>query len=106
MQLTGDTIKKTVKVIQNLKTSKYSVKKSSKKLVVKATLKNGKKAVSGKKITLNLNGKKFSANTNKKGIAQFTLKKNVINKLSVGKKYTMRFTYLRNTIKTTLSVKR
>lgn len=102
----GDTIKKTVKVIQNLKTSKYSVKKSSKKLVVKATLKNGKKAVSGKKITLNLNGKKFSANTNKKGIAQFTLKKNVINKLSVGKKYTMRFTYLRNTIKTTLSVKR
>ena len=102
----GETIKKTVKVKQNLKSKKYSVKKSSKKLVVKATLKNGKKAVSGKKITLNLNGIKIAKKTNKKGIAQFTIKKSVINKLSVGKKYTMKFTYLKNTIKTTLTVKR
>lgn len=45
----GDTIKKTVKVKQNLKTSKYTVKKSTKKLVVKATLKNGKTALKNKK---------------------------------------------------------
>ncbi len=102
----GQTIKKTIKVKQNLKTSKYTVKKSAKKLTVKATLKNGKKAVKGKKITLKLNGKKFTAKTNKKGIAKFTIKKNVIKKLKAGKKYTMQVTYLKNTIKTTLKVKR
>ncbi len=102
----GQTIKKTVKVKQNLKTSKYAVKKSAKKLTVKATLKNGKKAVKNKKITLNVNGKKLTANTNKNGIAKFTIKKNVISKLKVGKQYTMKLTYLKNTIKTTLKVKR
>ena len=102
----GQTIKKTIKVKQNLKTSKYAVKKSAKKLTVKATLKNGKKAVKGKKITLKINGKKITAKTNKNGISKFTIKKNVINKLKVGKKYTMQVTYLKNTVKTTLKVKR
>ena len=102
----GQTISKTVKVKQNLKTSKYTVKKTAKKLKVKATLKNGKTAVKGKKITLKVNGKKFKATTNKKGIAQFTINKNVIKKLKAGKTYTMKVTYLKNTIKTTLKVKR
>jgi hypothetical protein len=101
----GQTIKKTIKVKQNLKTKKYTVKKSAKKLVVKATLKNGKKAVKGKKLILKLNGKKFTAKTNKYGIAKFTIKKNVIKKLKKGKKYTMKVTYLKNTIKTTVKVK-
>ena len=102
----GQTISKTVNVKQNLKTSKYTVKKTAKKLKVKATLKNGKTAVKGKKITLKVNGKKFKATTNKKGIAQFTINKNVIKKLKAGKTYTMKVTYLKNTIKTTLKVKR
>ena len=97
--------KNIIKVKQNLKTSKYTVKKSAKKLTVKATLKNGKKAVKNKKITLKLNGKKYSAKTNAKGIAKFTVKKNVISKLKAGKKYTMTVTYIKNTIKTTLKVK-
>ena len=71
----GQTITKTVKVKQNLKTSKYTVKKSAKKLIVKATLKNGKIAGKNKKVTLKLNGKKFTAKTNKKGISKFTIKK-------------------------------
>ena len=102
----GQTIKKTIKVKQNLKTSKYTVKKSAKKLIVKATLKNGKKTLKGKKITLKINGKKIKAKTNKKGVAKLTIKKNVIKKLKVGKKYKMQVTYLKNTIKTTLKVKR
>ncbi len=102
----GQTIKKTIKVKQNLKTNKYSVKKSAKKLVVKATLKNGKTALKNKKITLKIKGKKITAKTNKKGIAKFTIKKNIIKKLKAGKKYTMQVTYLKNTIKTTLKVKR
>ena len=102
----GQTIKKAIKVKQNLKTTKkYSVKKTAKKLVIKATLKNGKKAVKGKKITLNINGKKFSAKTNKYGIAKFTIKKNVIKKLKKGKTYTVKVTYKKDTIKTTVKVK-
>ena len=102
----GQTIKKTVKVKQNLKTSRYTVKKSAKKLVVKVTLKNGNKAVKNKKITLKLNGKTLSGKTNSKGLAKITIKKNVIQKLTAGKKYTMKVTYLKNAIKTTLNVKR
>jgi len=102
----GQTITKTVKVKQNLKTKKYTVKKSAKKLVVKATLKNGKTALKNKKITLKINGKKITAKTNKKGIAKLTIKKNIIKKLKAGKKYKMQVSYLKNTIKTTLKVKR
>ena len=102
----SQTITKTVKVKQNLKTKKYTVKKSAKKLVVKATLKNGKTALKNKKITLKVNGKKISAKTNKKGIAKLTIKKNIIKKLKAGKKYKMQVSYLKNTIKTTLKVKR
>ena len=101
----GESIKKTVKVKQNLKTKKYKVKKSAKKLVIKATLKNGKKPLKNKKITLKLNGKKFKAKTNKKGIAKFTIKKKYIKKLKKGKKYSIRVAYIKNTIKTTLKVK-
>lgn len=102
----GQSIKKTVKVKQVLKANKVTVKKSSKKLVLKATLKNGNKAISGKKITFKLNGKKYAVKTNKKGIAQKTLKKSVINKLKIGKKYSVQVTYLKDTIKTTVFVKR
>ena len=100
----GHSIKKSVNVKQNLKSKKYSVKKSAKKLVIKATLKNGKKALKNKKITLKIKGKKFSAKTNKKGIAKFTIKKNIIKKLKKGKN-TVKVTYLKNTIKTTVKVK-
>ena len=102
----GQTIKNTVKVKQNLKAKKkYTVKKSAKKLVIKATLKNGKKAVKSKKITLKIKGKTLKAKTSKKGIAKFTIKKNVIKKLKKGKTYTVKITYLKNTIKTKVKVK-
>ena len=102
----GQTIKKTVKVKQNLKAKKkYSVKKSAKKLVIKATLKNGKKDVKNEKISLKIKGKTLKAKTNKKGIAKFTIKKKVIKKLKKGKTYTVKITYLKNTIKTKVKVK-
>ena len=102
----GQSIKKTVKAKQVLKANKLAVKKSAKKMVLKATLKNGNKAIKGKKITFKLNGKKYVVKTNKKGIAQKILKKNVINKLKIGKRYSVQVTYLKNTIKTTVTVKR
>ena len=104
----GQTISKTVKVKQVLKSKKtVTVKKSARKLVLKATLKTSKnKAIKNKKITFKFKGKTYKAKTNKKGIAKVTVKKNVIKKLKKGKKYAVKITYLKDTIKTTVKVKR
>jgi hypothetical protein len=49
----------------------FKVKKTKK---VKITLKSGNKALSGKKVTINVNGKTFSAKTNKNGVATIKVK--------------------------------
>ena len=72
---------------------KVTVKKSAKKLVLKATLKKGKKVAKGQKIVFKFKGKKYTAKTNKKGIAKVTIKKSVLKKLKVGKKVKYTATY-------------
>ena len=101
----GETLKKTVNVKQNLKTSKYTVKKSAKKLTIKATLKNGKTPLKNKKLVLKIKGKNIAAKTSQKGVAKFTVNKNIIKKLKAKTRYTLKITYLKNTVKTTLKVK-
>ena len=101
----GKSVKNTVTVKQVLKTKKVTLKKTAKKLTLKATLKINGKKVKGKKITFKLNGKTYKAKTNKKGIAKVTIKKNVIKKLKKSKTYTVKVTYLKDTIKTTVKVK-
>ena len=101
------TVKNTLKVKQVLKTTKtVKVKKSAKKLILKATLKKGKVAIKNKKITFKFKGKTYKAKTNKKGLAKVTVKKNVIKKLKVGKKYTVKVTYLKDTVKGTVKVRK
>ena len=101
----GQTIKNTVKVKQVLKLAKVTVKKSAKKLLIKATLK-GKTIIKGKTLTFKFNGKTYAAKTDKKGIAKITINKSVLNKLKVGKKVTYQVTYLKNTVKQTVKVKK
>ena len=98
------TKKLTVKHILTLK--KVKIKKSAKRLVIKATLKkvNGK-YLKGKKITLKFKGKKYKAKTNKKGLAKFIIKSKVLKKLRKGKKITYRATYLKDTVKRTVKIK-
>ena len=96
--------KKADKIKLTLK--KVKVKKSAKKLVLRATLKINGKAVKGKKITFKFKGKKYSAKTNKKGVAKVTIKKKVLKKLKVGKKVKYQATYGKVTKKYTVKVKR
>ena len=95
-----------VNVKQILTLKKVKVKKSAKKLILKATLKEGKKALKNKKVTFKFKGKKYKAKTNKKGVAKVTIKKSVLKKLKVGKKVKYQVTYLKDTVKRTVKVKK
>ena len=102
----GKTYKNTVTVKQVLKTTKVSVKKTAKKFTLKATLKINGKLVKGKWIKFKFKGKIYKAKTNKKGIATVTIKKSVIKKLKKGKTYSVKVYYGKDSIKTTVKVKR
>ena len=103
----GKTVTKTltVKHIVTLKTA--TVKKSAKKLILQATLaKVNKKYLKKKTVTFKFNGKTYKAKTNAKGVAKVTIKKSVLKKLKVGKKITYQATYLKDTVKKTVKVKK
>ncbi len=102
------TSKHVITVKQILKSKKVvKIKKNAKKAVLKATLKSSNgKAIKGKKITFKVKGKTYKAKTNKKGIPEITLKNKVIKKFKAGKTYTVKITYLKDTIKTKLKVKK
>ena len=95
-------VKQTLKLVKkNIK-----VKKSAKKLVIKATLKTSKgKAIAGKKVTFIFKGKHYKAKTNKKGLAKVTIKKKVIKKLKKGKKYKVYARVITNDVIGTVKVK-
>ena len=98
---------KTLYVKKTLKLNTIKVKKSAKKLVLKATLKQGKKAIKNKKITFKFNGKKIgTVKTNKKGVAQITVKPKFYYKLKVGKKIKYQATYVKETVKISVKVQK
>ena len=84
---------------------KVKVKKSAKKLVIKATLKINGKLVKGKIIKFKFNQKNYKAKTNRKGIAKITVKKAVLKKLKVGKKVKYQAKYGKVTKKSLLKLK-
>ena len=101
----GIKVSNKIKVKKVLTLKKVKVKRSAKKLVLKATLKEGKKALKGKKVVFKFKGKKYTAKTNKKGLAKVTIKKKVLKKLKKGKKVKYQVTYLKHTVKRTAKVK-
>ena len=99
----GKTIKNTVRVKKILSSKKlFKVKRTAKKLVLTAKL---KKKLKGKKLTFRFMSKNYYAKTNKNGVAKIIIKKNVIKKLNRGKKYTVKISYFKTSIKTKVQVK-
>ena len=97
---------KTVKTRHVVFLKTVKVKKSAKKLVLKATLKKGKTPIKGKIVTFKFNGKKYKAKTTKKGVAKVTIKKSILKKLKVGKKVKYQATFLKDTVKKTVKVRK
>ena len=85
---------------------KVKIRKSAKKLILRATLKINGKAVKGKKITFKFKGKTYRGKTNKKGVAKVTIKKKVLKKLKVGKKVIYTAKYSTKKVKRTVKVKK
>ena len=99
----GMTIKNKLVVKPILTLKKVKVKKSAKKLTLTAKL---AKKLKNKKITFKFNGKTYQAKTNKMGVAKVTIKKSALKKLKAGKKVTYSATYIDDTIKRTVKVKK
>ena len=97
--------KLTVKHILKLKSAK--VRKNAKKLVLTASLNkvNGK-YLKNKIIKFRFMGKTYKAKTNSKGIAKITIKSNVLKKLKVGKKVSYTASYIKDTAKRTVKVRK
>ena len=95
-------------VKQTLKLVKKTVKaKKGKKLVLKAKLKwSSGKPIKGKVIKFKFRGKTYKVKTTSKGIAKVTIKKKVTKKLKKGKKYKFTASYLKNTVKGKVKVKK
>ena len=102
----GVKVVKKLTVKQVLKLNKVKVRKSAKKLILKATLKKAKKPLRAKKVTFKFHGKKYVAKTNKKGIAKVKIKKSVLKRLKVGKKITYSATYVKSTVKKSARVRK
>ena len=103
----GYSVQNTIKVKKTLSAKKTFKAKKNRKLTLTATLKrsNGK-AISGKKVLFKLNGKTYKATTNKKGIAKVTIKSKVVKKLKVGKKYTLKISYIKQIVNSKVIVKK
>lgn len=101
----GKTVTKTLTVAHVVKLAKVSVKKSAKKLTLKATLSkvNGK-YLTGKQVILKFNGYEYRRFTDSKGVVKLKVPKTLLDRLKVGKKGTYSATYMKDTVKRTVKI--
>ena len=103
----GTKVSKKLTVKHILKLKKVKVRKYARKLVLMASLiKVDGKYLKGKTIKFKFKGKTYKVKTNSKGIAKLTIKGKVLKKLKIGKKITYKASYLKDTRKRVVKVKR
>lgn len=83
------------RVLQILKASSGTLKKTAKSYTLKATLKHTDgRVIAGATVKLNFNGKTYTVKTNANGVASYTLKSSQIKKLTAGKTYVLKALYV------------
>ena len=92
--------------VYKLGLSKVTVKRSAKKLIIKATLRINGKLAKGKKLKFKFGKKAYTAKTNKKGLATITIKRNILKSLKVGKSLRYQVSYGKKVVKRTVKVKK
>ena len=93
IKVTNKIVSKHIVVAKNINAKK------TKALKVKVTLnKVNKKYLAKKKVTLKFKGRTYTAKTNSKGVVTFTISKGVLAGLKVGKSYTYKVTYSKDTV--------
>lgn len=81
----GGTLKNCVVKNTKLTMKKITLKRSSSKVVLAATLKKASSPLKNKKITFKFNNKKYTAKTNSKGVAKVTIKSSMYKKIALGR---------------------
>ena len=103
----GVTVKNKITVKSLIVAKNLKVKKTSKKIKIRITLKKvDGKYLKGKKVSLKFKGKTYNVKTNKKGVVTFTIKNNIVKKLKIGKKYFYQVSYLKDTLNKKITVKK
>ena len=105
-EIYGGTVKNCVYKNTKITLKTVKVKKSAKKLILRAVLKKGSTPLKSKYVTFKFNGKTYKAKTNSKGIAKVTIKKSILKKLKVGKKISYIAKYGSFTAKKTVKVRK
>lgn len=95
-----------IKPAYKLALSTVKVKKSAKKITLKAKLKINEQTGANKKVKFKFNKKTYKVKTNRKGVAKLTIKGKAIKRLKVGKKVGYQVSYGNTVVKKTAKVKR
>ena len=74
-------------------------------VLLSVKLTKGKTLLKGQRVKVIFRGRTYIAKTNYKGIARVTIKRAVIKKLKAGKKYAVKFTYSKYSIKRVVKVR-
>lgn len=98
----NENVKPQNKISLTLKSVK--VKKSAKKIVLKATLKINGVLAKSTYVIFKFNGKTYKVKTNSKGVAKLTIKKSILKKLKAGKKVSYQVSYSNKIVKITTTV--
>ena len=102
-------LKKTVKLnVKSIIVAKniFGKKSASFNKITVSLRKVGGEYIKGKYVSIKFNGRTFKVKTNSKGVGVFKLNKNLFAKLPVGKKYSYKVIYGKDSVMKTINIRK